>query len=59
MSFNRGRYDVCSYEYELAQTLGPGIYNLTTPANACQPCHSDDPRIRLQSQGVKIGRAHV
>lgn len=56
MSFNRLPYDVCSYEYELAQTLGPGIYNLSTPSNSCMPCHADDPYIRLQSQGVSISK---
>lgn len=56
MSFNRMPYDMCSYEYELAQTMGPGVYNLTTPANACAPCHSEDPYIRLQSQGVSVSK---
>ena len=56
MSFSRQPYDVCSYEYQLAQTMGPGIYNLATPANACAPCHADDPYIRLQSQGVSVSK---
>ncbi len=54
MSFSRLPYDTCSYEYQLAYTTGPGMYQLVTPNNVCEPCHASDPYIRLQSQGVSI-----
>ena len=56
MSFNRLPYDTCSYEYQLAYTTGPGVYQLVTPDNVCEPCHPSDPYIRLQSQGVSISK---
>ena len=56
MSFERLPYDTCAYEQVLAETVGPGIYQLTTPPNSCQPCHPTDVRIRLQGQGASISR---
>jgi hypothetical protein len=56
MSFNRSPYDVCAYPYDLAQSMGTGVYYLGTPANACMPCHSEDPYIRHQRQGVSISK---
>ena len=56
MSFNRLPYDICSYKHELAESVGEGMYRLGTPPNSCEPCHTADPRIKLQSQGVSISR---
>lgn len=56
MSLNRLAYDNCSYEQVLGESLGPGFYQLTTPPNTCNPCHSTDPRIRLQSTGVSLNQ---
>jgi len=56
MSFNRLPYDVCSYNHTLAETVGPGVYQLTTPPNSCEPCHASDPYIRLQSTGASLSR---
>lgn len=52
MSFNRLRYDTCSYTHQLAETTGPGTYRLSEPPNTCQPCHPTDPYVRLQRTGV-------
>ena len=56
MSLNRLAYDNCSYEQVLGESLGPGFYQLTTPPNTCKPCHSTDPRIRLQTTGVSLNK---
>lgn len=56
MSFNRLPYDTCSYEQTLAETTGPGHYQLSTPPNSCSPCHPTDVRIRLQSGGVALNK---
>ena len=56
MSLNRLSYDKCSYEQVLGESVGPGFYQLTTPPNLCKPCHSTDPRIRLQSTGVSLNK---
>lgn len=56
MSFNRLPYDICSYEQTLAETTGPGHYQLGTPPNSCKPCHPTDARIRLQSGGVALNK---
>ena len=52
MSFNRLDYDMCSYEHTLRESVGPGEYYLTTPPVACGPCHPNDPKYRIQRQGV-------
>lgn len=57
MSFNRLDYDTCSYEHTLTESTGPGVYQLTTPPNTYKVCHSNDPRIRLQTNGVSINKA--
>lgn len=59
MSFNRLPYDTCSYKQVLAETTGPGVYQLSTPPNTCEPCHADDPYIRLQSQGASLTRNNL
>ena len=51
MSYCRATYDPCAYQYDLGQSLMVGRYYLDTPAIA-SPCFYDDPRIRLQAQGV-------
>ena len=56
MSFNRLPYDLCAYKQVLKETTGPGVYYLGTPVNTCEPCHTNDPYIRLQSQGASISR---
>lgn len=56
MSFNRLPYDTCSYKHNLAETVGPGVYQLTTPPNACEPCHPNDPYVRLQRTGVSLSK---
>jgi hypothetical protein len=56
MSFNRLPYDICSYEHTLAESIGPGAYFLNTPPNACEPCHTTDPYIRLQSHGANVNK---
>ena len=56
MSFNRLPYDTCSYKHNLAETVGPGVYQLLTPPNNCEPCLPNDPYIRLQRQGVSLSK---
>jgi hypothetical protein len=56
MSFNRNIYDVCSYDYQLAETVGPGVYQLARPDNGCTSCLPADPRIIAQSKGVSVSR---
>ena len=54
MSFERKRYDPCSYEQRLVVTTSPGNYMLQTPTNDCAPCDRDipaDPFIRYQAWG--------
>ena len=57
MSFNRLPYDTCSYEHNITESTGPGVYQLTTPPNTYKVCHSNDPRIRLQTNGVSVNKA--
>jgi hypothetical protein len=56
MSFTNSRYDVCSYKYQLAETIGPGIYQLTRPDNQSIPVLPKDPRYIAQSSGVSISK---
>lgn len=56
MSFNRLQYDQCSYKQVVAETTGPGMYQLGTPPNTCKPCHPTDVRVRLQTAGVALNR---
>ncbi len=57
MSFNRLPYDTCSYEHTISESTGPGVYQLTTPPNTYKMCHTNDPRIRLQTNGVSVNKA--
>lgn len=48
------RQDSCSYKEKLRQTIGPGMYQLSKPANDCGVCGQDvpaDPYMRWQSWG--------
>jgi hypothetical protein len=56
MSWNRNRADLCSYKYQLAETIGPGIYQLTRPDNQAIPVLPKDPRFIAQSSGVSISK---
>lgn len=56
MSFNRLTYDTCSYNQVLLETTGPGIYQIGTPQNVCNPCHPSDPYIRLQGMGASVSK---
>jgi len=56
MAFDRSRYDVCSYKYQLAQEIGPGVYQLTRPDNQVIPVLPRDPRFVAQTSGVSISK---
>ena len=56
MAFSRSPYDVCSYKYQLAQEIGPGLYQLTRPDNQSVPILPRDPRYIDQSSGVSISK---
>lgn len=56
MSFTKNCYDVCSYKYQLAETIGPGVYQLTRPDNQAIPVLPKDPRFIAQSSGVSISK---
>ena len=50
----RLNYDSCSYKEKLRRTVGPGLYQLDSPANDCIECYQDvpaDPSLRYQSYG--------
>jgi hypothetical protein len=55
MSFTRPSQDTCSYRHELAQTIGPGEYQLAKPY-PCNPCFVNDPHIRMQRFGASLSR---
>ena len=54
MSFNRLNYDTCSYKQVLAESIGPGEYQLGQPFVSCKPCFNKDPRYRLQRNGASL-----
>lgn len=56
MSWNREPYDVCSYKYQLAESIGPGVYQLVRPDNQTVPILPKDPRFIAQTSGVSIAR---
>lgn len=56
MAFERSAYDVCSYKYQLAQEIGPGVYQLTRPDNQVVPVLPRDPRFIAQTSGVSISK---
>ena len=54
MSFNRLNYDTCEYKQTLAQSIGPGGYQINTPPISCDACYPYQPSIRLQSSGGSV-----
>jgi hypothetical protein len=56
MASCRNSLDVCSYKYQLAQEIGPGLYQLTRPDNQSVPVLPKDPRFIAQSSGVSISK---
>lgn len=54
MSFNRLDYDTCQYQQTLAESIGPGHYQLNTPPISCEPCYPIDAQIRLQQRGGSV-----
>jgi hypothetical protein len=56
MASCKNAYDVCSYKYQLAQEIGPGIYQLTRPDNQVIPVLPRDPRFIAQTSGVSISK---
>ena len=54
MSFNRLNYDTCEYKQTLAQSIGPGHYQINTPPISCEPCYPYPPSIRLQHSGASV-----
>ena len=55
MSFNSLHYDNCNYSQVLAESEGPGMYMLGTPANTDKHCLPDDPYIRAQTMRTNHG----
>jgi hypothetical protein len=54
MSHSSLAYDSCSYEEKLRRSVGPGMYQIATPANDCDACARDvpaDPYMRYQAWG--------
>jgi hypothetical protein len=56
MASCRNSLDVCSYKYQLAQEIGPGLYQLTRPDNQVVPVLPRDPRFIAQTLGVSISK---
>jgi hypothetical protein len=56
MSFNRLNYDTCEYKQTLAQSIGPGHYQVNTPPIDCNSCYPYPPSIRLQSSGASVNK---
>lgn len=53
MSFSRLPYDTCSYKQTLAESIGPGEYQVSTP-NHCSPCFVPSPWIAVGGSGASI-----
>jgi hypothetical protein len=56
MSFNSLDYDTCAYKQVLAESSGPGDYQLTTPFISCEDCFNKDPQIILQRSGNSVAK---
>ena len=56
MSWNHNTADLCAYKYQLAETIGPGVYQLIRPDNQSIPVLPKDPRYTAQSSGVSISK---
>lgn len=54
MSFNRLNSDTCQYKQTLAESVGPGEYQINTPPIACEPCYPYPPSVRLQTSGDSV-----
>ena len=59
MSFNRLNYDTCAYKHTLAESVGPGEYQINTPSISCEPCFPNDPSYRLQRQGASVSSSII
>jgi hypothetical protein len=59
MSFNRLNYDTCAYKHELAESVGPGEYQINTPPISCEPCFPKDPAYRLQREGAGVSKKNA
>jgi hypothetical protein len=53
MSFSRLPYDTCTYKQVLAESIGPGEYQVSTP-NHCSPCFVPSPWIQVGGSGASI-----
>ena len=54
MSSNRLNDDTCQYQQALAESTGPGHYQLNTPPISCEPCYPNDVQVRLQRSGDSL-----
>ena len=54
MSFNRLNYDTCEYKQNLAESVGPGEYQINKPPISCEPCYPYPPSVRLQHSGASV-----
>lgn len=54
MSFNRLNFDNCQYKQTLAESAGPGMYQINTPAVSCKPCFPSDVHVRPQYGSSRI-----
>lgn len=54
MSFNRLNNDTCQYQQTLAESIGPGHYQLNTPPISCEACYPNDVHVRLQRSGDSL-----
>ena len=59
MSFNKLNYDTCAYKHTLAESVGPGEYQLNTPPISCEPCFPTNPSYRLQRQGASVSQSEA
>ena len=56
MSFNSLDYDTEAYKQVLAESAGPGDYQLTTPFISCEDCYNKDPQIINQRSGASVAK---
>ena len=54
MSSNRLNSDTCQYRQVLAESTGPGQYQINRPNISCEPCYPANPAVRLQHSGASI-----
>jgi hypothetical protein len=48
---NRLNYDANTYQFDLKQSVGPGVYALGTPIPHCSPCFANDTRMHMGTSG--------